>query len=110
MSEDVQESLNEELGKKKAPSGIKKLTSGSVEQGNTSFAWKVKPKVKFGELLKGNVAEAVAWSKLSIDFTTVCPEDEVTVTVHVNGNAALVLESAKTRKDFSASVCATKTF
>lgn len=110
MSEDVQESLNGELGKKKKPSGLRGLTKGSAQHGDTTVNWAIKPKVKFGELLKGNIPDAFAATKLSLDFTTVCPEDEVTVTVHVNGNAALVLSIPKTKPDFSASFVAEKRF
>lgn len=109
MDKTMHDALNPDLATptESSPS----LTKGSITRGNTTLAWKVKPKVKFGELLKnGDLAAAIGGSKLSLDFTTVCPDDEVTVTVKVNGNVALIFDSPKTKKDFSAQVCATKQF
>ena len=56
------------------------------------------------------MAGAVRKTSLNVSFGKEFKDQDVTVTVTVNGNAALVLNSPKDDGKFSASFCAEKRF
>ena len=112
-SQDVVESLNGSLDKNagaELPHAINPM-GDRIESGDGAFfSWKVKPKFSFASVLQGDIAGAVKKTSLSVEFGKEFKDQDVTVTVSVNGNAALVLNSPKDNGKFSASFCAEKRF
>ena len=110
-SNDVVDSLNSDLTKDNSmPHDINPM-GDRIESGDGAFfSWKVKPKLSFASVLQGDLAGAVRKTSLNVSFGKEFKDQDVTVTVSVNGNAALVLTSPKDDGKFSASFCAEKRF
>ena len=83
------------------------INNGSGDMG---FSYKIKPKVSFGKLLKGDVEGAISNTSVSLNLHTDFTEDDVQIMVNVNGNLAAIIDSPKGKQKFSATVCATKSF
>lgn len=99
----------------KSESGIdtlKHLKSNTItvpdSNGDYTIKYNIKPKVKVGKLLKGDIAGAVENTKLMLEFGKEFKDSDAEITIKFNGNIAAVLNSP--RGDVSASICATKRF
>lgn len=114
MSEDFKqanEMLNNEPQRIEDPIdfGLKEghINNGSGDMG---ISYKIKPKVSFGKLLKGDVEGALSNTSISLGFHKDFTEDDVQIMINVNGNLAAIIDSPKGKQKFSATVCATKSF
>lgn len=91
---------------------LKHLKSNTVtlpdSNGEYTIKYNIKPKLKVGKLLKGDVAGAVENTKVSFEFGKEFKDSDAEIVIKFNGNIAAVLNSPK--GDVSASICATKRF
>lgn len=113
MSEDFKQA-NETLGD--APEHIDKAIDIGGKEGHINsgddigFTYKVKPKVSLGKLLKGDIEGAISNTSINLNFRKDFTEDNVQIMVNVNGNLAALIDSPQGKKNFSATMCATKSF
>lgn len=90
-----------------------KLGLGTAQLGfkeDQYVKFSVKPKVSFGKLLKGKFGEAFGRTSLKLEFGKTLPDDDVEITVMVNGKVSSILSSPKSSDGFTTSFSATKNF
>lgn len=79
-------------------------------EGDSYIKLKVKPKVKIGSLVKGDLDGAFGNTQLNMEFGKSFTDDNVEIILKVNGNLAAVYNSPAGTGKVSAQFCATKKF
>lgn len=87
---------------------IKFLKKGEVQSGDYNLKWQIKPKVKLGKLLTGDIAGAMERTSMNLEFGREFKDSDVEVVVKVGGNVAYLMSSPAGSAE--ASVTFTKRF
>ena len=87
---------------------LKFVKKGEVQAGDYNVKWNIKPKMKIGKLLQGDLSGAVEKTSLNMEFGREFKDSDVEITVKVGGNLAYLMSSPA--GSANASVVITKKF